>query len=98
MYAMMYKRPDINYTVGLVSRYQFNPGQKHWSAVKRILAYLKGIANYFLCYQGGGLRLVGYSNADWGGDLKERKSTSGYVFLLNRGTITWSSEKQTCTT
>ena len=52
MYAMMCTRPDICYAVGLVSRYQSNPGQKHWMTVKRILRYLKGILNYMLCYQG----------------------------------------------
>ena len=40
MYTMMCTMPDISYVVGLVSRYQLNPGQKHWSAIKRILAYL----------------------------------------------------------
>ena len=48
MYAMMCTRPDICYVVGLVSRYQSNPGHKHWMAVKRILRYLKGILNYML--------------------------------------------------
>jgi hypothetical protein len=42
------------------------------------------------------LCLVGYSDADWGNDLDERKSTSGYAFLLNNGAITWSSKKQPC--
>ncbi|KAH9686018.1 hypothetical protein KPL70_014192 [Citrus sinensis] len=84
MYAIMCTRPDISYVVRLVSRYQLNPGQKHWNAIKRILAYLKGTTDYSLCYQGSGLRIVGYLDADWGGDLNERKSTSGYAFLLNR--------------
>ena len=87
MYAMLCTRPDICYAVGLVSRYQSNPGQTHWKAVKRILRYLRGTADYKLCYQGSDLQLVGYSDADWGGDLDERKSISGYVFLLNNGTI-----------
>ena len=39
---------------------------------------------------------MGYSNADWAGDLDERKSTSRYTFLLNNGAITWRSKKQTC--
>jgi len=42
------------------------------------------------------LRLVGYSDADWGGDPDERKFTSGYTFLLNGKAITWCSKKQTC--
>lgn len=65
-------------------------------AVKRILRYLKGIANYQLCYQGDNLNLVGYTDADWGGDLDERKSTSGYAFLLGNGAIAWASKKQHC--
>lgn len=64
MYAMMCTKLDISYAMGLVNRYQSNPGQKHGSAVKRILAYLKGTSNYSLYYQGGDLRLVEYSDAD----------------------------------
>ena len=97
MYVMMCTRPDICYAVGLVSRYQSNPGYKHWNAVKRILAYLRATTDYALCYQGGDMRLVGYTDADWGGDIDERKSTLGYAFLLSRGSISWSSKKQTCT-
>jgi len=52
MYAMMCIRLDICYAVGLVSRYQSNPGQKHLMVVKMILRYLKGASNYMLCYQG----------------------------------------------
>ncbi|XP_059310006.1 secreted RxLR effector protein 161-like [Lycium ferocissimum] len=97
MYAMMCTRLDSYQAVGLVSRYQTNPGLAHWQAVKRIMRYLKGIADYALCYQGNkDLRLVGYNDADHGGDLDERKSTSGYVFLLSDGAISWSSEKQSC--
>ncbi|KAG2705909.1 hypothetical protein I3760_05G078600 [Carya illinoinensis] len=96
MYAMMCTRPDICYAVGLVSRFQSNPGLAHWKAVKRIMRYLKGTADYVLCYQGSDLQLKGYSDADWGNDLDERKSTTGYAFLLNNGAITWSSKKQPC--
>ena len=47
-----------------------------------------------LCYQGGDLKLRGYSDADWGGDLDESKSTSGYVFTLGEGVLSWCSKKQ----
>ena len=50
MYAMMCTRPDICYVVGLVSKFQSNPGIKHWIAVKRILRYLKGTTDYVMCY------------------------------------------------
>ena len=39
---------------------------------------------------------MGYSNADWAGDLNKNKSTSEYIFLLNNGAISWRSKKQTC--
>jgi|UniRef100_A0A2N9FJA2 hypothetical protein len=96
MYAMMCTRPDICYVVGLVSRFQSNPRLAHWKVVKRILRHLKETMNYVLCYQGSDLRLIGYSDTDWGSDLDEHKSTSGYAFLLNNGAITWSSKKQPC--
>ena len=50
MYAMMCTRPDICHVVGLVSRFQSNPGQKHWMEMKRILRYMKGTSGYVLCY------------------------------------------------
>lgn len=96
MYAMICTRPDICHAVGLVSRFQSNPGLEHWKAVKRILRYLKGTEDYVLCYGGSDLRLVGYTDADWGGDPDERKSTSGYAFMLNGGAVSWCSKKQSC--
>jgi hypothetical protein len=96
MYAMLCMRPDICFAVGLVNRFQSNPRPAHWKAVKRILRYLRGTTDYMLCYQGKDLRLRGYSDADWAGDLDERKSTSGYTFLLGGRAITWCSKKQLC--
>ncbi|KAL0293770.1 UNVERIFIED_CONTAM: Retrovirus-related Pol polyprotein from transposon TNT 1-94 [Sesamum calycinum] len=96
IYAMMCTRPDLCFAVGMVSRYQSNPGPDHWVAVKRILRYLKGTSNLALCYHGGSLRLVGYSDADGSADRDERKSTSGYAFLLGGVAITWCSKKQLC--
>lgn len=83
MYAMMCTRPDICYAVRLVSRYQSNPVPKHWNVVKRILAYLRGIVHYCLCYQGGHMHLTSYIDAKWDGDLDKLKLTSGYAFLLS---------------
>ena len=64
MYVMMCRSLDICYTIGLVSIFQSNQGQKHWMVVKRILRYLKGTSDYVLCYQGKDLHLVGYINTD----------------------------------
>ena len=87
IYATMCTRPDICYAIGMVSRYQANLGMMHWKEIKRILRHPKCTKDYFLCYQGKELRLVGYSNADWASDLDERKLTSGYILLLNNGAI-----------
>ncbi|KAL0378718.1 UNVERIFIED_CONTAM: Retrovirus-related Pol polyprotein from transposon TNT 1-94 [Sesamum radiatum] len=80
----------------MVSRYQSNPGPDHWVAVKRILRYLKGTSDLALCYYRGSLRLVGYSDADGSADRDERKSKSGYAFLLGGAAITWCNKKQPC--
>ena len=66
MYAMLCTRPDICFAIGLVSRYQNNPGQAHWQAVKKIMHYLCGTTDLVLCYQGEDFKLRGYSDADWG--------------------------------
>lgn len=96
IYAMMCTRPNICYTVELVSRYQFNLGPIHWKATKRILRYLKGIDDYMLCYQSSNFYIIGYTNANWSGDIDWRKFTSGYVFLLNRGVISSNSKRKSC--
>ena len=98
MYAMLCTQPDICFTVGMVSRYQSNPRLVHWQAVKRIFRYLRGTSDLILCYQGGDLRLRGYSNADQASDRDERKSTISYAFLLNGAAISWCNKKQSCIT
>ena len=50
MYAMLCTRPDICYSVGIVSQYQSNPGPIHWEVVKHILKYLRRMRDYMLVY------------------------------------------------
>ena len=65
--------------------------------MKRILRYLNGTSNLGLVYDNKkGKDLTGYSDADWAGDIDDRKSTSGYIFQLSGGAISWRSKKQTC--
>src|SRR5271163_474887 len=68
----------------------------HIQAVKRILQYLKGTKGYKLHFGGqlGGQKLVGYCDANWGNEINSRKSTSGYLFYLGGGVISWSSKRQ----
>ncbi|KAH9802373.1 Integrase catalytic domain-containing protein [Citrus sinensis] len=96
MYAMLCTRPYICFAVGMVSRYQSNPGPKHWTAVKHIMKYLKRTKNYMLVYSGDELIPVGYTDFDFMSDKNSRKSTSGYVFTLGSGVISWRSVKQSC--
>ena len=65
MYAMLCTRLDICYTVGIVSRYQSNPGPNHWVIVKHILMYLKRTRDYMLVYLGEDLTPLGYTNSDF---------------------------------
>ena len=79
MYLSGWTRPDIAFAVGNVARFCSNPTREHWTAVKRILRYLKGTTSYGLEYSRNGddeSILSGYSDADWAGDINDRKSTS----------------------
>ena len=99
MYAMVYTRPDIEHAVGVLSRFMSNPRKEHWTTVKRVFRYLRGTSDYGLCYQGRpGLERVleihGFVDAGWAGDLDQRRSTSGYVFSLFGGGVSWMSKRQ----
>jgi hypothetical protein len=94
MYAMMGTRPDIAFAVSIVSRFASNPDDTHWLAVQQIFRYLRGTIDHELVYSGNLSPLVGYTDSDWAGDTDTRRSTSGYVFNLGSGAITWSSKRQ----
>ena len=88
-------RPDISYAVSYVSRLMENPQDEHWVAVKRIFRYLQGTKSHGICYQPSDkIDFRGYSDADWAGDLADRKSTSGYMFMLLEAPVIWGSKKQ----
>lgn len=94
LYASQISRPDITYAVNLLSRYTQNPGKAHWGAVKRVMRYLKGTLNKKIVYYRNGTELHGYCDADWGSDLDESKSRTGYVFISQSGAISWASKRQ----
>ncbi|XP_043700180.1 secreted RxLR effector protein 161-like [Telopea speciosissima] len=91
MYAMLCTRPDLAYPVGLVSRYQSNSGSAHWEAVKRIMKYIKETKHLKLYFQAEKLEVIGYSNADFGGDRDDCKSTSGHEFIYGGAAVSWGS-------
>ncbi|GKA85045.1 zinc finger, CCHC-type containing protein [Tanacetum coccineum] len=95
MYAMTSTRPYITYAVGRLSRFTSNPSRQHWQAITRVFKYLKGTMNYDLSYIGYPSVLEGYSDASRINHVEDSSSTSGWVFLLGGGAISWASKKQT---
>lgn len=96
MYAMHCTRPDIAFVVCKLSRFTSNPGNDHWKAISRVLGYLKYTKHLGICYNGFPNVLEGYSDASWITSVNDNKSTSGWIFTLGGGAISWASKKQTC--
>ncbi|KAJ9543591.1 hypothetical protein OSB04_023298 [Centaurea solstitialis] len=88
--------PDVAYSVSVTSRYQQNPGEPHWVAVKNILKYLRRTKDMFLVFGGSEdeISVIGYSDASFQTDRDDFRSQSGYIFTLNGGAISWKSSKQ----
>ena len=94
MYVMVCTRPDIAQAVRVVSRYMSNPRKEHWRSVKWILRYLKRSSDMTLCFDGTNVQLLGYIDFDFAGDVDSWKSTTGYVFTLRSGAVSWVSRLQ----
>ena len=94
LHAARATRPDISHAVGVVSKFNSEPTVAHLTAVKRIFRYLKGTLDLVLQYKATETDLMGYSDADWANDLDDRHSTSGNVFVMSGGAISWLSQKQ----
>ena len=87
MYAMLCTRLYIYFDVGMVSKYQSEPGKEYWIVVKHILKYLNRMRDYMLVYQDESLEPIGYTDSDFPSDIDSRKSTSGYVFTFGGGAL-----------
>jgi ribonuclease HI len=106
IYAAVSVRPDIAYAAGIVGRFAADPSEEHWTAVKRILRYLKGTYTLQLklgiCNSEGGSKGPGafelHADADFAGDPNDLKSTSGMVIVDRNGAVIgWRSAKQPLT-
>jgi hypothetical protein len=96
LYLAVATRPDISQAVSKLAQYSSAPSTSHWAMVKRVLRYVKGTKKLGLLYTASGsATLVGYTDADYAGDVDDRKSTSGYVFLKSGAAVSWKSKKQT---
>lgn len=87
-------RPDISFAVGQVAQRMHDPRVRDWQAVKRILRYLQQTLDLKLKYSCTASPLVGYSDASYAPEAIDRKSTSGYIFLINGAAVSWRSKKQ----
>lgn len=94
LYLSVCTRPDITQAVGALARYMAHPKMAHWNAAKGVLSYLAGTKEAHITFEAGNTELLGYCDADYAGDIDTRRSTTGYVFLLNGGAISWSSRLQ----
>lgn len=98
MYAMISTRPDIAFAMGVASRYMSNPWQETLGGSERDHEILKATKHVCICYASQDLSVKGYSDSDYAGDLDKRRSTSGYVFTLTGGAVSWRSQLQDCVT
>jgi transposase InsO family protein len=88
-------RPDLMFAVNLIARFMEHPVENHLMDAKRILRYIRGTQELGILYKKGSqAELIAYSDSDYGGDVDDRKSTPGYVFMMGSGAVSWSSRKQ----
>ncbi|CAL8134074.1 unnamed protein product [Prunus armeniaca] len=91
---LSHTRPDIAYAMSVVSQFMHSPSEDHMNAVLRILRYLKSAPGKGLMFsKHGNLNIDGYSDANWAGNVIDRKSTSGYFTFVGGNLVTWRSKK-----
>lgn len=95
MYLMICSRPDLAFAVGFLSRYLNKFDKRHMRAAYHVLRYLRGTTEKGVIYSArSNLKLEGFSDSDWGSDLDTRRSTTGYIFMLAGGPVSWKSKRQ----
>ncbi|XP_055924729.1 uncharacterized protein LOC129956807 [Argiope bruennichi] len=95
LYAAQATRPDISFVVNLMCQFCNSASKTHWTAIKRIMRYLRGTTGATLSYtKDHGDNVIGYCDSNYGGDVADRRSTSGYVFMIGGGAVSWSSKRQ----
>ncbi len=92
---MTITRPYLSYAVGVVSQFMQTPRKPHLDVVRRILRYIKHTLQCGIFYEAKNqLQVHGYTDANWAGNVSDRRSTSGFMFSFGSGAISWSSKKQ----
>ena len=94
LYLATCTRPDISQTVGALARHMANPSTEHWAAAKGVLRYLAGTLKQGIRYKQSNIGVAGYCDADYASDMDTRRSTTGFVYILHGGAISWNSKLQ----
>ena len=94
LYMSVCTRPDIAQAVGALSKFMAAPTTTHWQAATGVLRYLAGSKGFGITYGASAETIVGYTDADYAGDVDTRRSTTGFVFILFGGAVSWSSKRQ----
>lgn len=93
MWGQLATQPDLSFSVSLLARFQANPGISHWNALIHVIRYIKNTLDYGLTYlRDCDISPSAFVDADYGGCRDTRRSTSGYVFMMAGGAVTWSSK------
>jgi hypothetical protein len=97
MWGQLATQPDLSFAVALLSRFQANPGLAHWNALMHVVGYIKNTLDYGLTYSRDADNLIplAFVDADYGGCCDTKWSTSGYIFTMAGGPVSWSSKCQT---
>jgi hypothetical protein len=96
LYASTISRPDLSQPASVLFRFICKWNESHYQAAKHLLRYIWGTTDICLVFNGDcGKRIIqGFADADWGGDLDTRQSTTGYIYRVYGGTIAWKSRRQ----
>ncbi|PWA81315.1 ribonuclease H-like domain, Reverse transcriptase, RNA-dependent DNA polymerase [Artemisia annua] len=92
---LLHTRPDLSYSIGLLSHFMQEPKEQHMKAIRQVLRYVKGTINYGITYKhNGGNKIQGFSDSSYGVNTQEGKGTTGIIFYYGDSPISWSTKKQ----
>ena len=97
MFAAIGTRPDISFAVNQLAQFSRNPSEAHWNEVKQIFAYLKETSDFGITYHSNTEAIfTAYADADYAGNVDDRKSTSGAILSMNGSSVAWVCKRQRC--